>query len=45
VAWSNAAHTPTTERLAQALASSFSDAEVQQLMAAAPLLERLAQSL
>ncbi len=34
-----------TERLAQALSANFSDAEVQQLMAAAPLLERLAQSL
>jgi DNA-binding MarR family transcriptional regulator len=34
-----------TQRLAQVLASSFSDAEIQQLLAAAPLLERLAQGL
>jgi DNA-binding MarR family transcriptional regulator len=34
-----------TERLAQALATSFSDAERAQLLAVAPLLERLAQSI
>jgi DNA-binding MarR family transcriptional regulator len=34
-----------TERLAQALSSGFTPAELGQLMAAAPLLERLAQSI
>jgi DNA-binding MarR family transcriptional regulator len=34
-----------TEQLAQALSSGFSSSELQQLMAAAPLLERLAQSI
>jgi DNA-binding MarR family transcriptional regulator len=34
-----------TEQLAQALANGFSHAELEQLMAVAPLLERLAQSL
>ena len=34
-----------TERLAKALAAGFSPAEIGQLMAAAPLLERLAQSI
>ncbi len=34
-----------TERLAQALASGFTDAEIRQLMTAAPLLERLAHSI
>ena len=33
------------ERLARALSSSFTPAELNQLMAAAPLIERLAQSL
>ena len=34
-----------TERLAQALSAGFTPAELRQLMAAAPLLERLAQSI
>jgi DNA-binding MarR family transcriptional regulator len=34
-----------TEQLARALASGFTDAELEQLKAAAPLLERLAQSI
>ena len=34
-----------TEMLAQALATGFSPAELEQLMAAAPLIERLAQSI
>jgi DNA-binding MarR family transcriptional regulator len=34
-----------TERLARALAAGFTPAEVKQLMAAAPLIERLAQSI
>jgi DNA-binding MarR family transcriptional regulator len=34
-----------TEQLAQALSAGFSRAELRQLMAAAPLLERLAQSI
>src|SRR3984885_7582749 len=34
-----------TERLAQALASGFTRAELEQLTAVAPLLERLAQSI
>ena|SRR5487761_746602 len=34
-----------TERLAQALSAGFTRAELRQLMAAAPLLERLAQSI
>jgi DNA-binding MarR family transcriptional regulator len=34
-----------TERLAQALSSGFTDVEISQLMAAAPLLERLALSI
>jgi DNA-binding MarR family transcriptional regulator len=34
-----------TEQLAQALSAGFTDSELQQLMAAAPLLERLAQSI
>jgi DNA-binding MarR family transcriptional regulator len=34
-----------TEQLARALSSGFSPAELEQLMAAAPLLERLAQSI
>jgi DNA-binding MarR family transcriptional regulator len=34
-----------TEQLAKALSSGFTDAEVRQLRAAAPLLERLAQSI
>jgi len=34
-----------TEQLAQALASGFTRSELKQLMAAAPLLERLAQSI
>jgi DNA-binding MarR family transcriptional regulator len=34
-----------TERLAQALSSGFEPEELEQLMAAAPLLERLAQSI
>ena len=34
-----------TERLAKALAAGFSPAEIGQLMATAPLLERLAQSI
>ena len=34
-----------TEQLAQALATRFTRAEVKQLMAAAPLIERLAQSI
>jgi DNA-binding MarR family transcriptional regulator len=34
-----------TERLAQVLAAEFSPPELQQLVAAAPLIERLAQSL
>jgi DNA-binding MarR family transcriptional regulator len=34
-----------TEQLAQALSAGFTPAELGQLMAAAPLLERLAQSL
>jgi DNA-binding MarR family transcriptional regulator len=34
-----------TEQLARALSSSFTDAELAQLEAAAPLLERLAQSI
>jgi DNA-binding MarR family transcriptional regulator len=33
-----------TEQLAQALADNFSEAELEQLEAAAPLLERLAKS-
>jgi DNA-binding MarR family transcriptional regulator len=33
------------EQLAQALSAGFTDSELQQLMAAAPLLERLAQSI
>ena len=34
-----------TERMAQALAAHFTGPELRQLMAAAPLLERLAQSI
>ena len=34
-----------TEQLARALSSGFSSAELEQLMAAAPLLERLAQTI
>jgi DNA-binding MarR family transcriptional regulator len=34
-----------TEQLARALASGFTDAELEHLKAAAPLLERLAQSI
>ena len=34
-----------TERLAQALSSGFTPAEIEQLTAAAPLLERLAQTI
>jgi DNA-binding MarR family transcriptional regulator len=34
-----------TEQLAEALSAGFSHAELQQLLAAAPLIERLAQSL
>ena len=34
-----------TQQLARALASEFTRSELQQLMAAAPLLERLAQSI
>ncbi len=34
-----------TEQLAQALATGFTRAELEQLMAVAPLLERLAQSI
>jgi DNA-binding MarR family transcriptional regulator len=34
-----------TEQLAQALSSSFTPDELRQLMAAAPLIERLAQSI
>ena len=34
-----------TEQLAQALAAGFTRAELDQLMAAAPLIERLAQSI
>jgi DNA-binding MarR family transcriptional regulator len=34
-----------TEQLAQALSAGFTPAELSQLMAAAPLLERLAQSI
>ena len=34
-----------TERLAQALSSGFTHSELEQLMATAPLLERLAQSI
>jgi DNA-binding MarR family transcriptional regulator len=34
-----------TEQLAQALSAGFTPAEISQLMAAAPLLERLAQSI
>ena len=34
-----------TERLAEALSSGFTRAELEQLMAVAPLLERLAQSI
>jgi DNA-binding MarR family transcriptional regulator len=34
-----------TEQLAQALSAGFTRSELQQLMAAAPLLERLAQSI
>jgi DNA-binding MarR family transcriptional regulator len=34
-----------TEQLAQALSGGFTRSELQQLMAAAPLLERLAQSI
>ena len=37
--------TARTQQLAQALSASFTPAELGQLMAAAPLLERLAQSL
>jgi hypothetical protein len=33
------------EQLARALSSGFTRSELQQLMAAAPLLERLAQSI
>ena len=34
-----------TERLAEALSSGFTRKELEQLMAVAPLLERLAQSI
>jgi DNA-binding MarR family transcriptional regulator len=34
----------STERLARALAAGFTQAELQQLMAVAPLIERLAQA-
>ena len=34
-----------TERLAEALSSGFTPGELEQLMAVAPLLERLAQSI
>jgi DNA-binding MarR family transcriptional regulator len=37
--------TAAVEQLAQALATGFTGAELNQLMAAAPLLERLAQSI
>jgi DNA-binding MarR family transcriptional regulator len=35
----------STERLARALSASFTEAELGQLMAASPLLERLAQAI
>ena len=38
-------HNGRAEQLAKALSSGFSPAELRQLMAAAPLIERLAQSL
>ena len=38
-------HNARTEQLAQALSIGFSPAELRQLMVAAPLIERLAQSL
>lgn len=38
-------HNGRAEQLAKALATGFSPAELRQLMAAAPLIERLAQSL
>jgi DNA-binding MarR family transcriptional regulator len=37
-------HTARAEQLARALSTGFSPAELQQLMVAAPLIERLAQS-
>ena len=38
-------HGGRTEQLARALSTGFTDAELRQLTAAAPLLERLAQSI
>jgi DNA-binding MarR family transcriptional regulator len=38
-------HNRRAERLAKALSTGFSPAELRQLMTAAPLIERLAQSL
>jgi DNA-binding MarR family transcriptional regulator len=38
-------HTARAEQLARALSTGFSPAELRQLMVAAPLIERLAQSL
>ena len=38
-------HTARAEQLAKALSTGFSPAELRQLMVAAPLIERLAQSL
>ena len=38
-------HTARAEQLAKTLSTGFSPAELRQLMAAAPLIERLAQSL
>jgi DNA-binding MarR family transcriptional regulator len=38
-------HTARAEQLAKTLSTGFSRAELRQLMAAAPLIERLAQSL
>jgi DNA-binding MarR family transcriptional regulator len=38
-------HSARSEQLARALADGFSPSEIRQLMAAAPLIERLAQSL
>ena len=35
----------STERLARALSATFTEAELEQLMAVAPLLERLAQAI
>jgi hypothetical protein len=38
-------HNARAEQLAKALSAGFSPQELRQLMAAAPLIERLAQSL